>query len=102
MIVCVLLAVILRIFPIPFILLIMWWNEKQQPDYEMARKYLERIDWDCKNGFYLLGYLYARGLGGPKDIARGVELLRKAGDTPQAKAELKRYEKTLFGKRVER
>lgn len=43
----------------------------------MVRKYLERIDWDCKNGFYLLGYLYARGLGGPKDIARGVELTQE-------------------------
>lgn len=28
----ILLAVVLRIFSIPVILLIMWWNKKQQPD----------------------------------------------------------------------
>lgn len=32
LIVYILLAVLLRIFAIPFILLIMWWNKKQQPD----------------------------------------------------------------------
>lgn len=31
-IVYILLVVVLRIFAIPFILLIMWWNKKQQPD----------------------------------------------------------------------
>ena len=28
----ILLVVLLRVFAIPFILLIMWWNKKQQPD----------------------------------------------------------------------
>ncbi len=31
-VVYILLVVVLRIFAIPFILLIMWWNKKQQPD----------------------------------------------------------------------
>ena len=31
-VVYIVLAVVLRIFSIPFILLIMWWNKKQQPD----------------------------------------------------------------------
>ena len=73
-----------------------------QQDYAAARRYLERIDWNCPDGFYLLGYLYARGLGGPKDIAKGVELLQKAGNQSRAREELKRYKRTLFGKWVER
>ena len=32
MLVYILLVVLLRVFAIPFILLIMWWNKKQQPD----------------------------------------------------------------------
>ena len=31
-VVYIVLAVVLRIFSIPLILLIMWWNKKQQPD----------------------------------------------------------------------
>ena len=73
-----------------------------QQDYAAARRYLEWIDWNCPDGFYLLGYLYARGLGGPKDIAKGVELLQKAGNQSRAREELKRYKRTLFGKWVER
>lgn len=68
-----------------------------QRDYALARKFLEMVDWDSKNTFYLLGYLYARGLGGPEDIPKGVALLQKAGDLPQAKEELSHYKKTFFG-----
>ena len=68
-----------------------------QQDYALARKFLEMVDWNSKNTFYLLGYLYARGLGGPEDIAKGVELLQKAGDRADAKEELKHYKKTFFG-----
>ena len=50
-----------------------------QQDYVQARKFLEMVDWDNRNAFYLLGYLYARGLGGPEDIPKGVEYLQKAG-----------------------
>lgn len=46
-----------------------------QQDYAAARKFLEMADWNNQNTFYLLGYLYARGLGGPEDIAKGVEYL---------------------------
>ena len=42
-----------------------------QQDYVQARKFLEMVDWDSRNAFYLLGYLYARGLGGPEDIPKG-------------------------------
>ena len=73
-----------------------------QQDYAMARKFLEMVDWNNKSAFYLLGYLYARGLGGPEDIAKGVEYLRKAGDHAQAREELRHYKKTLFGKWVRR
>lgn len=68
-----------------------------QQDYAQARKFLEMVDWNSKNAFYLLGYLYARGLGGPEDIAKGVALLQKAGDHADAKEELKHYKKTFFG-----
>ncbi len=46
-----------------------------QQDYAAARKFLEMADWNNQNALYLLGYLYARGLGGPEDIAKGVEYL---------------------------
>ena len=68
-----------------------------QQDYALARKFLEMVDWQSKNAFYLLGYLYARGLGGPEDIQKGVALLQKAGDHSQAQEELKHYKKTFFG-----
>ena len=60
-----------------------------QQDYAMARKFLETIDWNSVNGNYLLGYLYARGLGGPEDIAKGgrtapeVRKYPGQGGTPQ-------------------
>lgn len=68
-----------------------------QQDYVLARKFLEMVDWNSRTASYLLGYLYARGLGGPEDIAKGVEYLQKAGDYAEAKEELKHYKKTLFG-----
>ena len=68
-----------------------------QQNYVLARKFLEMVDWNSKEAFYLLGYLYARGLGGPEDIAKGVEYLQKAGDYAEAKEELKHYKKTFFG-----
>ena len=73
-----------------------------QQDYVQARKFLEKINWNCSNGFYLLGYLYGRGLGGPEDIPKGVEYLQKAGNHADAKEELRRYKNTLFGKWVRR
>ena len=60
------------------------------------------VDWNNQNTFYLLGYLYARGLGGPEDIAKGVEYLQKASEVPEAKEELRHYKKTLLGKWVRR
>ena len=50
----------------------------------------------------LRGLIYANGLGVAADIAKGVGYLQKAGDHPEAKAELAKYKKTLFGKWVRR
>ena len=68
-----------------------------EQNYAMARSYLDALDWESKYVNYLRGYLYARGLGGPEDIAKGVVFLQKAGDLPEAKEELKNYKKTFFG-----
>ena len=68
-----------------------------QQDYTLARKCLEMVNWNSRDAFYLLGYLYARGLGGPEDIPKGVEYLQKAGDHADARKELKNYKKTFFG-----
>lgn len=73
-----------------------------QQDFVRARAYLEKVDWDCPDAFALLGWMYAWGKGGPESIQAGVEMLQKAGNHPQAKEELKRYKKTLFGKWVRR
>ena len=46
--------------------------------------------------------IYGHGLGVAEDIAKAVGYLQKAGDHPEAKEELGRYRKTLFGKWVRR
>ncbi len=72
-----------------------------QQDYAKARTYLEQVTWNNKEAFFMLGYIYGRGLGGvTADIKKGVEYLQKAGDNQEAKEELLRYKKTLFGKWV--
>lgn len=68
-----------------------------QEDYVTARFFLEKVDWDSPHTFYLLGWMYANGKGGPEDIAKGVELLQRAGDYPPAQRELKHYKKSFFG-----
>ena len=60
------------------------------------------MDWDDPEVYYLLGFIYARGMGVPADIAKGVGYLEKAKDFPQAREERLRYKKTLFGKWVVR
>ena len=76
------------------------WGTPQ--DYAAARKFLEQVNWNNSDAAYMRGYLYARGLGGPEDIKKGVEELQKAGNHAQAKEELLHYKKTLFGKWVRR
>lgn len=70
------------------------------PDYEKAYA----LAWEYKGeplSQYILGRIYCEGLGMPEDIARGAEFLKRAaGDIPDAKEELKKYKKTLFGKWV--
>ena len=74
-IVYILLVVLLRIFAIPVILLIMWWNKKQQPDgpeggycLDRTRKRLGRLLWSV---LYLLlaagcGVVFFMGFGEEK------------------------------------
>lgn len=73
-----------------------------QQDYVKAREMLEQVDWNNREAFYMLGYIYGRGLGVPEDIKKGVEYLQKAGDRKDAREELLQYKKTLFGKWVRR
>lgn len=71
-------------------------------DYAAARQYLDRVDWNYWEADYLRGMIYGHGLGVAEDIPKAVGYLQKAGDHPEAKEELGRYRKTLFGKWVRR
>ena len=73
-----------------------------QQDYGKAREFLEKVSWNNKEAFYMLGVIYGQGLGVPADIKKGVEYLQKAGDYKEAREELLKYKKTLFGKWVRR
>lgn len=73
-----------------------------QQDYVKARELLEQVDWTNREAFYMLGVIYGQGLGVPEDIKKGVEYLKKAEGNQEAKAELLKYKKTLFGKWVRR
>ena len=68
-----------------------------QQDYTKVLRHLEQINWNCPNGFYLLGKLYCNGSGVPADVAKGVECLRKPGHNVDAREALKHYKKTFFG-----
>ena len=76
------------------------WGTPQ--DYEKARMFLEQVDWNNSDTFYMLGYIYGRGLGVQADIPKAVSYLQKAGSHSEAKAELLHYKKTFFGKWVRR
>ena len=71
-------------------------------DHGKARELLEKVTWENPEKDYLLGMLYARGLGVPEDIKKGVEYLKKAPGREDAREELAKYKKTLFGKWVRR
>ena len=73
-----------------------------QQDYGKARELLEKVNWNNLEAFYMLGVIYGQGLGVPEDIKKGVEYLQKAGSNEEAKKELLKYKKTLFGKWVRR
>ena len=76
------------------------WGTPQ--DYGRARQYLDRVNWNYWEADYLRGMIYGHGLGVAVDIPKAVGYLQKAGDHPEAKAELGHYKKTLFGKWVRR
>lgn len=71
-------------------------------DYIKARELLEKITWNNENANYMKGVIYAQGLGISADIKKGVEYLQKAGNHKEAKEELGKYKKTLFGKWIRR
>ena len=72
-------------------------------DYGKALEFIRKMTFENPEADYMQGYIHARGLGGvPEDIKKGVELLKKAGNLPEAKEELLHYKKTLFGKWVRR
>ena len=66
-------------------------------DYVKAREFLEKVTWSNLDSYYMLGVMYAQGLGVSEDIKKGVEFLQKSGNRQDAKAELAKYKKTLFG-----
>lgn len=74
----------------------MGWGTTQ--DYTKAREFLEMVDWENGDAFYMLGYIYGRGLGVPENIPKAVEYLKKAKNNTDAKEELLHYKKSLFGK----
>ena len=71
-------------------------------DYGRALQFLKEVDWANREADYMRGCIYARGLGVPEDIKKGVEYLQKAGNFDKAKEELLHYKKTLFGKWIRR
>ncbi len=70
-----------------------------QRDPARAKSLVEEVKWTSPEKNFVLGVLYAQGLGGaPQDIANGVAFLQKAGDYRPAKEELMHYKKGFFGK----
>ena len=69
-------------------------------DYVKARQYLEKITWADQQANYLWGLIYTQGLGVEENLKRGVEYLQRAPGNPQAREELEKYKKNLFGKWV--
>ena len=65
-------------------------------------EFLNKMTFYNPEADYMRGFIYARGLGVPEDIKKGVEYLQKAGNFDKAKEELLHYKKTLFGKWVRR
>ncbi len=71
-------------------------------NYAKAKTFLEQVNWDNSDTYYMLGCIYGRGLDTAEDIPKGVAYLKKAGDNKKAQEELLHYKKTLFGKWVRR
>ncbi len=69
-------------------------------DYAKARQYLEKITWADQQANYLWGLIYTQGLGVEANLKRGVEYLQRAPGNAQAREELEKYKKNLFGKWV--
>ncbi len=69
-------------------------------DYAKARQYLEKITWADQQANYLWGLIYTQGLGVEENLKRGVEYLQRAPGNAQAREELEKYKKNLFGKWV--
>ena len=64
LIVYIVLVIVLRVFAIPVILLIMWWNKKQQPDGPDGGYCMDRNRKGLAKLFWALLYLYFGFAGG--------------------------------------
>lgn len=73
-----------------------------QRNYIKAREMLEKVNWTDYEVYYMLGVIYGQGLGVEANVEKAVSYLQKAGNWQEAKAEMLRYKKTLFGKWVRR
>lgn len=68
-------------------------------DYVKARECFEQATLYDQEVNYMLGVIYAQGLGVAEDIGKGVKLLKNARSVvPEAKEELAKYKKPLIGK----
>lgn len=71
------------------------------PDYVKARECFEKAKFYDQEVNYMHGVIYTQGLGVAEDIGKGVKMLKNAEATiPEAKEELAKYKKRLFGKWV--
>lgn len=74
------------------------WGTAQ--DYGKARAFLEQVNWNNADTFYMLGCMYGRGLGVGVSIQKAISYLDRAASLPEAKEERRHYKRTLLGKWV--
>lgn len=63
-----------------------------------ARECIEKADTYDEECNYIMGVIYANGLGVKEDIGKGVKYLKNAPSLKEAKEELAKYKKPLLGK----
>ena len=67
-------------------------------DYVQARECIENAQYTDAECRYILGVIYANGLGVAADIGKGVKYLKDATAFERTKEELAKYKRSLFGK----
>ena len=61
-------------------------------NYAKAKTFLEQVNWDNSDTYYMLGCIYGRGLDTAEDIPKGVAYLKKAGDNKKAQEAVLSFE----------